>query len=74
MFCVYLHVLISMRLFQEKTTLYVVYVKMTKFGTKISFFHDVFFFLFTEAIKISIFYENLREHAEYGDIHAYIYF
>jgi hypothetical protein len=43
MFCVYLHVLISMRLFQEKTTLYVVYVKMTKFGTKIRFFREVFF-------------------------------
>jgi hypothetical protein len=46
MFCVHLHVLRAYEVISMKNHLFVAYVKMTKFGTKISLFVTCFFFVF----------------------------
>jgi hypothetical protein len=46
---------------------------MTKFSTKISLFMTYFFVFFTQPIIFSLFHEIVREHIEYGDVHAYIF-
>jgi hypothetical protein len=56
----------------RKTTFYVAYVKMTKFGIKISFF-VTHFLSFLHSQKLSVFHETVREHIEYRDIHADIF-
>jgi hypothetical protein len=47
---------------------------MTKFDTKIRLFTTCFFVFFAEAKKMSVLTETLREHVEYRDIHANIFF
>jgi hypothetical protein len=65
---------VSTKLF-KKTTFYMVYVKITKFNTKISFFTTCPFIFSAQATKISFFFqETLCEHLECEDIHAYIFF
>jgi hypothetical protein len=56
----------------RKTTFYVAYVKMTKFGIKISFF-VTHFLSFLHSQKLSVFHETVREHIEYRNIHADIF-
>jgi hypothetical protein len=74
MFCVHIHVLVPTKLFQPKPTFYMIYVKMIKFGTKRSF-RDICFCLFCIRHKeYPFFYETLRDHIEYGDIHVHIFF
>jgi hypothetical protein len=65
---------VPMKSLQGKPTFYVVYVKITKFGTKISYFVTRFFLSYLHTVgKISVFHKTLCEHVEYVDIHTYIF-
>jgi hypothetical protein len=72
--CVHLHVLRAHEvILTKKITLYLTYVKITKFGIKICLFM-IFFCVFCTAHKNACFPRNCDEHIEYGDVHANIFF
>jgi hypothetical protein len=73
MLCVYIHVLRAQEVVLLKITFYVAYVKMTKFGTKISLFATCFLSFLHSPQKMSVFHETIHEHIECGYIHANIF-
>jgi hypothetical protein len=68
------HVLRAHEVVLRKTTFYVGYIKMIKFGSKISLFATQFLSFLHSSQKISVFYKTVRQHIECGDIRADIFF
>jgi hypothetical protein len=64
---------VSTKSFQETLTFYVIYVKMTKFGTKISLLKTCFLSSLQRPRKISPFHKTLHEYIECDNIHAHIF-
>jgi hypothetical protein len=58
MLCVYIYVLHAHKVVFRKMTLYMAYVKMTKFIMKISLFKTYFFCLFAQPIENVCFPRN----------------
>jgi hypothetical protein len=63
---------VSTKSFQEKTTFYVIYLKMTKFSTKINLSGVIFFVFFVEATKYIFFSQNFACARRIWRIHTYI--
>jgi hypothetical protein len=58
------------KLFHEKPTCHLAYVKKKKFGAKNKTFYDIYFVFLHRSLEMPFFRRTLRTHMDYGDVHA----